>query len=134
MITKKKVFWIIIFILIIAELFLSAYLVYDSMQLKTVCIAGEECDLVQTSQYAYLFGIKLIYISIFAFISLLVLFIISNKYFLYATIIGALFAIYFIYIQLFVLHLICSTCMIIDSIMILILIFSLIRFFMLSKK
>ena len=130
----KKIFWIIIFILIIVEICLSTYLIYDAQKIDYLCIAGETCDFVQNSSYAYLFGVKLIYISIFAFLFLLVTFIFSKSIFALVSLIGACAAIYFISIQLFVLKAICSTCMIVDSTMILIGILAILYYFIFEKK
>ncbi len=134
MITLKKIFWLIIFLLIILELCLSVYLIYESQTLGNLCVAGQGCDLVQSSSYAYLFGIKLMYIAIFAFLFLMTLFIFSEPLFVLASIIGAAFAFYFISLQLFVLKQICSTCVVIDSTMILIAILGIIGYFTLKKK
>lgn len=130
----KKLFDVLIFGLIILNLCLSAYLIYDQNKIDFLCVAGQGCDFVQNSSYASLFGIKLVYISIFAFLFLLVLLFINEKWFLLATILGTILAIYFICLQLFVLKAICSTCFVVDFTMIGIFILSLIRFFAFKNK
>jgi len=130
----KKIFSVVIFALIILNLCLSAYLIYDSQKIDYLCVAGQSCDFVQNSSYASLFEIKLIYISVFAFLFLLVLFFINEKWFLLATIVGTILAIYFISIQLFILKAICSTCFVVDFTMIGIFILSIIRYFVFKNK
>jgi len=113
-------------ILILIELVLSIYLIVegnkDPLQL---CISGDNCDLVQSSQYNNFFGMKLTIFSLISFVILgVVLFLHKRLFFILASI-GALFSLYFIAIQLFILKAICSMCIVIDSIMILIFILSL---------
>ena len=134
MITVKKILWAICFLLIIFELGLAVYLTYESNTFGNLCVAGKGCDLVQNSSYAYLFGIKLAYIAIVAFVFLLITFFFSKKIFALVSIIGSLFAIYFISIQLFVLKHICSTCILIDSTMIVISILAIVYYFLYEHK
>ena len=124
----RRLLWLIIFVSIILNLVLSAYLIYEQNKIDFLCVEGSTCTSVQNSSYAYLFCIKLVYISIFVFLFLLVLFLISEILSLFAGFIGSCFAIYFIAIQIFVLKQICSTCLIIDLMTILIFIVMIIRY------
>jgi uncharacterized membrane protein len=110
-------------LLIIFNIILSGVLIYNNYSGNNICLTGGNCETVQNSQYAQLFGIKLTNIGIIAFAALLGLYIIYlkklNKHFerlfLLSSIIGALMAVYFIYIQFFILGKICSNCIIIDG-------------------
>lgn len=110
-------------LLIIFNIILSGVLIYNSYSGSDICLTGGSCETVQNSQYAQLFGIKLTNLGIIAFAALLGLYIIYlkkiNKHlerlFLLASVIGALMAAYFIFIQFFLIGKICSNCMIIDS-------------------
>lgn len=125
---KSKYYAIAIAFLIISELILNAYIIYTDGANSFLCNSFSfSCLSVQNSQYGMLFGMKVSLFGIVSFILLFLLFIsslYSNKMrsiFLFAVFIGAFFAAYFIAIQIFVLHQLCTICMIIDLIMILIL-------------
>ena len=82
-----------------------------------------DCTIVNTSQYETTFGIKNAHIGLIAFPILAILSILelkkSKKYQRRALnlgiIIGSAFAIYFLYIQFFVLKAICKYCMVVDT-------------------
>jgi uncharacterized membrane protein len=91
------------------------------------CSLGGSCDLVQKSEYGELFGV--LKVTTFGFIAYIVFFILAVSAFFYgryyelfsiASIIGAGFALYFMYLQAFVLNAYCSNCLIIDGLTILI--------------
>jgi len=85
-----------------------------------VCSTG--CDVVQTSPYAFTFGIKNSYfgVGIFAALLLLTIFYAADKnrhvrrIIHSAIIVGSLIALYFIYLQVFVLNSYCTYCMVVD--------------------
>jgi|GEM_PF-1014594 len=131
---KRNILIYLIFVLLIIEIIFAAYLIYDSSKAITLCVVGESCDSVQNTQYGYLFGIKLAYLSIFAFTFLALIYFVNKILFLLSTFVGFAFAIYFIIVQLFVLKEICSTCMIIDFIMVAISILATINFILIRKK
>lgn len=116
--------------LIVVNLLLGIYLSYSYSvgSPEGLCLvkAGNalSCADVQNSTYGTYFGFKLAHWGLAAFTILLMLFLYlkfsKNKktariLFLASTSIGALIALYFISIQLFVLKAICSTCMTIDT-------------------
>ncbi len=116
----------IISLLILLMTALSAYAYYEDLTDIGVCLIGEACSVVRYSEYSTIFGIK---VSLFGLITSIILFLIfinRNKYKFLKEILpiiiltGALFAIYFISIQLFVLKAICSTCILIDITMLII--------------
>lgn len=132
--TKKKVFLRIIFFLIILEIFFTAFLVFIPSSNSALCIFGSSCEDVQNSPYSHIFGIKLSQIGLVSFIFLLGLFFLASTnikhefWFLLASFLGALFALYFLFIQFFILNQICSNCLIIDFMAILIAILSVYTF------
>ena len=112
------------------------YFIYQD-QVKSeneFCVIGEDCEYVQQSTYGELFEIKIIYYSLVAFVGLLILFFINEKIYLLASIVGVVFSIYLIGVQLFVLKQICINCMIVDVSMIIILILSLFLFYNKNNK
>ncbi|MEK6938080.1 MAG: vitamin K epoxide reductase family protein [Nanoarchaeota archaeon] len=127
---EKKVFlnWLIL-VLIILEIVLSASLVYQSWQGSNLCIVGNpaSCNDVQSSSYNDIFGIKITYLAFFAFIALLVLYFSKENWFLFCAGIGTLGALYFLFIQFFVLKTVCSTCLLVDGVMMIIFILSLVN-------
>jgi len=120
----------IITFLILAEIILSLYIIF--IPEKQFCATGFDCEAVQNSSYAYMFGIKLSYFGLLAFSLLFIINAITlyteHKGFKHTLMIivslGALFAIYFLFIQFFILHKVCSSCLSVDSLMILILLAS----------
>lgn len=124
----------IVFFLIMLEVFFTAFLVFAPSSNSTICIFGSSCGDVQSSPYAYILGIKLSQIGLVSFIFLLGLFFLASKnikyefWFLLASFLGALFALYFLFIQFFILNQICSNCLIIDFIAIFICILSIFNF------
>ncbi len=124
----------LILILIIANIFLSSYLVYqDITKIDGFCLTGQGCKIVQTSEYSSLFGIKLAYLGLSFFILSLVIYLltlnnkIKKKYFLAISSISALFALYFLFLQFFIIKALCSTCLAIDIFAIIIFITSLLN-------
>ena len=135
MFSKKIILPIIIFLLILCQIGLAIYLIYESnVSFGNVCVVGQSCDFVQNTSYGTLFGIKLAYLSIFAFVFLGLVYFVNRYLFLISTIIGFLFAVYFISIQFFVLKEICSTCFVIDWGMVGITILAVINFFVNKKE
>lgn len=123
----------LVLLLIITEIFLSAFIIYEDYSGTYKCITGD-CKEVQNSEYGQIFGIKVSVIGLTSFVALLGLWLLSHKntkmqkLFLTATAIGALGAIYFISVQLFILKKICSNCIAIDITIIIIAILSLYEF------
>ena len=111
---------LVILLLIIVEILFSGWLVYKNLTTADVCIIGDSCNGVQNSDFGEIFGIKLSYLGLFAFIALLIVFFLKKRLFLVATSIGTAVAVYLMVVQLFVLKKVCVNCIIIDGIMILI--------------
>lgn len=111
---------ILIISIIIINLVLSLYLVYTNSKSGGICIIGESCSEVQSSEYGKIFGISLSKIGVISFAVLLVIYFLKERYnflnliFSILTIIGGLFALYFLSIQAFILKQFCSTCIVID--------------------
>ncbi|MGY4884658.1 MAG: vitamin K epoxide reductase family protein [Nanobdellota archaeon] len=116
--TAKYTTILVIFILAILA---SSILTFISVEqacggIQTTCYA------VQTSQYEATFGIKNAHIGLFAFSVMAILTFLhlkkpskSKKKLLIIGIVGGtLFAIYFLYLQFFVIDAICKYCMVID--------------------
>src|SRR3989339_475422 len=110
---------LVILLLIIVEILFSGWLVYKNLTTADVCIIGDSCNGVQNSDFGEIFGIKLSYLGLFAFIALLIVFFLKKRLFLVATSIGTAVAVYLMVVQLFVLKKVCVNCIIIDGIMIL---------------
>lgn len=110
---------IILFIFIIG---LISSLLISFTPSPTICNPGEGCDTVLTSPYAYTLGIKNSYygIAIFTLLSFVTLFHIQKpnkktKYLIHLSmIIGSLIALYFIYLQYFVIKAYCKYCLVVD--------------------
>ena len=122
----------LLFILIAAEIILSGYLAYSSLSgTIPVCLTGKGCEIVQNSQYSQILGIPLSILGTISLILLLIFYYLAYKgkinynWFLAACIFGTLDALYFIYLQFFVIKALCSNCLFVDFGMILILIIAL---------
>jgi uncharacterized membrane protein len=117
---KNQILKIAVILLILIEIGLSVWLIQKQGQEADVCIVGHSCQQVQATKYGSLFGIKLSVIGLTSFIILGISFFINRKLFLILSSIGALFSIYLVVIQLLILNQTCSSCIVIDSLMILI--------------
>ena len=117
----------LIFILIIANIVLSAYLLYIDFSNKPIsCFTGEGCSIIKNSPYSYTFGIKNSIIGTITFSILFIIYFLDYKnkipkyIFPIISTIGAILAIRFLYIQFFIIGSVCSNCLIADSIAIII--------------
>lgn len=118
----------LLFILIAVEIILSAYLVYTS-QFDTggFCLTGTGCQTVKNSPYSSLLGVPLSWMGLIAFVVLFMAYYASytsrasSWIPLALAVIGTAFAIYFLSLQFFVIHALCSTCLIVDFLTIIIL-------------
>ncbi|PIN93629.1 hypothetical protein COU54_02285 [Candidatus Pacearchaeota archaeon CG10_big_fil_rev_8_21_14_0_10_31_24] len=129
---KLKPFQIYLATLIILNIILSIYTFYIGTQNSAFCIAGGDCKEVQNSKYGQVLGIKVSLLGAIAFTILLSIYIWANnnkrkRYPLYliCSLIGGLSALYFIYLQKFVIEKYCSTCLVIDFLSIIICLMSL---------
>lgn len=110
-----------IFLLIFAIGLISSIVLYSN-SLTGICNPGKGCDVVNSSVYGSTFGISnsLYGILIFSFMIALTLFHIkyptkhARKILHVAIIIGSAIAIYFLYLQAFVIKALCSFCLVID--------------------
>ena len=113
-------------VLILLALALSTYSYLETSSNSTICLLGSTCDIVKNSTYGNIFGISVSLFGVFSFVFFFFLFLFRHKHHLikkslaFASIIGAVFSLYFIYLQLFVLKAICTTCITIDGLMLLI--------------
>lgn len=135
-----KPFNIYLAALILIEIILSAWVSYGGSVGIASCIAGSSCASVQSSQYAYFLGVKTSVWGIAAFTLLFILYGISYlsvrryRFYLAATLLGSLIALYFISLQLFVLKQLCSSCLVVDTLMLLITTLSLYEYRMLRNS
>lgn len=118
---KTNTKYLAILIIFILSIMASAILTFVSAEqacggTQTTCYA------VQTSQYETTFGIKNAHIGLFVFTILAILTFLHIKkplkykknLLMLGTIAGSLFALYFLYLQFFVLDALCRYCMVID--------------------
>ena len=113
---KYKIF---LFVFVIG---LISSIVLYSNSLTGICDPGRGCDVVNSSVYGSTLGIKnSVYgIFIFSFMILLTLFHMSKpskhtKNIIHlAVIIGSLIALYFLYLQIFVIKVFCNFCLLVD--------------------
>ncbi len=86
------------------------------------CVSQTSCDIVSTSQYAFTFGIKNSHfgVVIFALLSILTAWHIfephqhKGKIIRAGVVAGSAIAVYFLYLQMFVLQAFCTYCLIVD--------------------
>jgi len=113
---KYKIFLLIFAISLISSIILT------SNASTGVCTIGGSCDTVNNSPYGHLFGIKnSVYgIFIFSFMIALTLFHMNRPtkqtriLIHFAVILGSLIAIYFLYMQFFIIRVFCTYCLIVD--------------------
>ena len=110
-----------IFLLVFVISLISSIVLYSN-SITGICDPGKGCDVVNSSVYGKTFGISnsLYGIFIFSFMILLTLFHIKNpnkhtrEVIHLAIILGSAVALYFLYLQLFVIKAICNFCLLVD--------------------
>jgi len=125
--------------LIILALIATTYIAYTASQGTEVCILGSDCKSVQNSEYGSFLGVK---VSVWGMIAFTLLFILYGwahssykRYRIYISValFGALISLIFITIQAFVLKQWCSSCIVVDMLMLIIAFISYIEFKKLRK-
>lgn len=124
----KKIKWVIM-IFILVQLLLSVQIAYSNYFGSGFCITGDsgntDCDAVQGSEYGRFLGVPLGVIGSAAFLILLVFGYLAlyrdkdfGKIFGILVCLGTMASLYLLYIQFFVLKQICSSCLVVDGLMI----------------
>jgi len=131
---KQKIVHNLILILIIVNVVLAFYSYLSSVNGAIFCVAGGDCGAVQNSEYGKMFGMKVSLLGTGAFILLLIAYSFALRhrdfyiFFVLATLLGTIFSIYFIYLQIAIIKQICSSCIAVDIIIIAIFFLSLHEF------
>jgi uncharacterized membrane protein len=134
---KKIIIGLLVFLIVF-----SGYLALSEIFGSEVCLVSGDtkssCAGVQSSRYGSILGIKVSNIGPIAFLILLGLYILTNmkseykrdayNLFVFGVIVGALGALYFLAIQFLVLKQVCSTCLVVDISMLLVMIFALFEY------
>ena len=110
-----------IFLFVFAVSLISSIILFSN-SLTGICDPGKGCDVVNSSVYGSTLGIKnsLYGIFIFSFMILLTAFHMNKpnrhtrRIIHAAVILGSVIALYFLYLQFFVIRIFCSFCLIID--------------------
>lgn len=109
--------------LAIAGLGVAAYLAYVELtQTEAVCGPVGECNVVQASEYAKIFGIPVAVLGLANFAAILALWAaghygsgrwasLASRGLLLLTVLGVLFSIYLTVLELFVIHAVCAWCL-----------------------
>ena len=125
--------------LIILALIATTYIAYTASQGTEVCILGSDCKSVQNSEYGSFLGVK---VSVWGMIAFTLLFILygwaHNSYkryriYISTALFGALISLVFITIQAFILEKWCSSCIVVDVLMLIIAFRSYVEFRKLRK-
>src|SRR6056297_1915373 len=120
--TQKTRYKIILGLMIIS-IIISAILSFIPLEQACDIGGGENsCVIVQTSDYEKTFGINNAHLGLIAFPIIAILTIIELKHprkcqkkmIQFGITIGTMFAIYFLYVQLFILEAICKYCIVVD--------------------
>lgn len=112
--------YLLVSILLLIALAGSMILAFEP--LSVICGAESGCEFVQNSAYAQTFGIKnSVYgigiFSILSFLALTLVFRHSNnmeKFMKFSLLTGSMIAVYFLILQIFVLHAYCKYCILVD--------------------
>lgn len=125
---KYKILLGLFFLSLIVSLILSFIPTQD------ICSVELGCNVVQNSSYNFFLGIKNSFFGIVIFAMLVLMVYAQIRYHLgyrrklinYAVIAGSLIALYFLYLQAFVLHAFCKYCIVVDASMLISLILTII--------
>ena len=115
---RKDILRIAIIVIILANMGIILNL-FSSSENSFLCSSLDDCNVVRGSEYSILMGVELEKIGLLGFSLLAISYIFSTKTLDYRltlglSFLGALFAIYLIYVQLFLVGNICYNCMLID--------------------
>jgi uncharacterized membrane protein len=119
---NQKIVHCIILTLIVINIILSSVSYMSSRSQGVFCVLKSDCSEVQKSKYGEVFGIKVSLLGTIAFVLLITLYSFALRkreiylLFVIANGLATLFALWFVYLQFFVLTKICSSCMFIDFI------------------
>lgn len=116
---NKTKYTIILVLMILATI---ASIILSFVPLSQACGNSESCNIVNTSQYEKIFGIKNAHLGLIAFPILSILTILElrkskryqKKLITLGMTIGSAFAIYFLFIQFIVLKAVCKYCLVVD--------------------
>jgi uncharacterized membrane protein/thiol-disulfide isomerase/thioredoxin len=110
-------------ILALAGLGVAAYLAYvEITRVEAICGPVGQCNIVQSSSYAYILGVPVALLGLVSYVAILVLWL-AQKYLadrlgtwptlglMVVTIFGTLFSIYLTLLELFVIHAVCVWCL-----------------------
>ena len=115
---------------ILFEIIITIYLLYTGEGDSFLCDFKSSCSVVQNSVYGEIFGFKVGWFGLMGFSALLYFYFFAltekkfRAFYFVLSLLGAIFAFYFIYLQFFILKIICKICLIIDVTMIIIFAFS----------
>ncbi len=118
---NKKQKYMVLLILTLISLISSIVLSFPQEPSGT-CIIGGGCDIIHTSKYNYTFGIQNSYLGVIIFLALSILIYLQIKkptkdkrdLIHFAIIVGSAIALYFLYIQRFILNSYCEYCIVTD--------------------
>ncbi len=115
----NKVFYYLLLILNLFGLLTSLYLTYIHYSSNLyVCLAGDNCNKVLTSQYSQIFGIPISFFGTIYFLIVLILLVLKIKKLIQILIfLGFVVGLILIYLQMFVLKAICFYCFLVDIIL-----------------
>lgn len=115
----------------------SIYLTWIKLSADGVCVLGEGCEIVNTSQYSSIGGIPIAILGAGAYIAMFVILFMEprNKYFDFngpmlvfgISLAGVLYSAYLTYLELYVIHAICEFCVLSAIVLVVMLIISGIR-------
>ena len=122
---KEKTKYILLLFIFIISLIVSIILSLNNAE--RICDSNKGCDVVQNSKYAQTFGIKNSHYGLIIFFILSIITVshiknpkvYKNVIITLSIIIGSVIAVYFLYLQQFILKSYCKYCLIVDLIAIL---------------
>ena len=113
------------------------YLTYIKLAADGICVAGEGCEIVNTSVYSQIYGIPVAVLGGLAYVAMLVVLLLEprNEFFefngplivLGLSIFGVLYSAYLTYLELYVIRAICEFCVLSAVVLTFMLILSVVR-------
>ena len=113
------------------------YLTYIKLAADGICVAGEGCEIVNTSVYSQIYGIPVAVLGGLAYVAMLVVLLLEpgNEFFefngplivLGISIFGVLYSAYLTYLELYVIRAICEFCVLSAVVLTFMLILSVVR-------
>ncbi len=116
----KKIYWTSIGLSVLGSLVSIYMTIYKLTENNSMCLGSGDCSTVNASPYSQVYGIPVAFVGVLGYLSILALLLLENRYrFLQENgtlaifglaLVGFIFTLYLVYLELYVIEAICPFC------------------------